>query len=146
MCWAELVIFLYWVGLGFGLSNWRDSEVRRRGPAGRRKREPNSGGSSTIFEQQLSFLLSWFESWRDILNSQLSLSPLSLFVIVSWRMIFVILYLYTTWRGCDCIESLWNTCFKICQCEGVLSNATENDTSRELFQYIVYMYDTHVLI
>ena len=34
-------------------------------------------------------------------------------------MIFVILYLYTTWRGCDCIESLWNICFNICQCEGV---------------------------
>ena len=31
----------------------------------------------------------------------------------------------TTWRGGDCIESSWNTCFKICQCEGVLSNATE---------------------
>ena len=43
-------------------------------------------------------------------------------------------FLYTR-RGCDCIESLWNTCFKICQCEGVLSNATENDTSREVNNY-----------
>ena len=40
---------------GFGLSNWRDSEVRRRGPAGRRKREPNSGGSSTIFNISCRF-------------------------------------------------------------------------------------------
>ena len=49
-------------------------------------------------------------------------------------MIFVILYLYTTWRGCDCIESL----FQYLSMWGNWSNSTENDTSRELSMWVTW--------
>ena len=99
--------------------------TQRWGGEGRR----GGGGESQILEDPAQFLKTVIVSsqliWKLRRSSQLSLSTFTFFVILSWRMILVILCLYTTWRGCDCIESSWNTCFKICQCEGVLSNATE---------------------
>ena len=70
--------------------NWRDSELRRRGQAGRRRREPNSGGSNTIFNNIRRFFT------VNLKVEEIFSLSLSLFVIVSSRMIFVILYLYTT--------------------------------------------------
>ena len=40
--------------------------------------------------------------------------------------------LYTTWRGGDCLESLWNTLLFVSLRVEILSNATENDTSWEV--------------
>ena len=88
-------------------------------------------GSEKKHQTDLLFPTSYL--WRvDGRASVFSSQPhpsLSLFTF-TFHFFFVIIHLYLLItnhlkRGGDCIESSWNTCFKICQCEGVLSNATE---------------------
>ena len=84
---------------GFCLSNWRNSEVRRR--------KSNSGGSGKF----LTTVISLQSIWKLRISS---LSPLSLFyAIVASRMIIVILDLYTEE---DALAS--KACFKIYQSWG----------------------------